>query len=220
MPASPKRAYTSRRPELRIVGRRSVSRETHIAELLAQTGEAKRAQVQALLQEFVAAWQATARDGAIVSWTSWTAMLKPVEQYLGQAELHSAAVTRYLLLHMLECVLRPFRAQRASWWQNPVWPALAVVLLAFAGLHYRLRAAFWIAWSAFAVWSVTRGVSYLRSWRIARSGNAVQREIESSEYLSSDVVSQICDLERRRVVVPTLLYSLLARLPSGPKTDQ
>jgi len=59
-------------------------------------------------------------------------------------------------------------------------------------------------------------VNFLRIWRIARTGDTVQQQIESNDYLGEDVVRQIVDLERRRVVIPTLIYSLLARLPAKP----
>lgn len=216
MPApAPKPAAPTPPPDLRVVA----GQTTQLSDLLTQTAEAHRAQLQALLQEFRSAWQATARDGAIVSWTSWTAMLKPVEHYLGQAEMHSAATTRYLLLHLLECVLRPFRGQRASLWKHPILLALAVVALGVAGLRYHFWSAFGIAWIALAIWAGARVVNFLRIWRIARTGDTVQQQIESNDYLGEGVVRQIVDLERRRVVVPTLIYSLLARLPAKPNAE-
>src|SRR5437764_4654114 len=63
-------------------------------------------ELKPLLEEFLCEWHGTSGDGDIVSWESWTRLLKPVEQYLDSPRLQTPRMTKYLLVHLLECVLR------------------------------------------------------------------------------------------------------------------
>ena len=170
-----------------------------------------------MLEEFLYAWHETSREGDIVSWNSWTFLLKPVEQYLSDSDMQTAATTKYMLLRLLECVLRPFRNYKATYkynvWKNPIFIAIALALLAIAGPKFHFLSAFWIGWFALAVWAVTRFVNVVRILAIANSGETVQNHLQSNEFVGEEVVRGILEMERRRVFVPTLLYSLAARLP-------
>ena len=131
--------------------------------------------------------------------------------------MQTAATTKYMLLRLLECVLRPFRNYKATYkynvWKNPIFIAIALALLAIAGPKFHFLSAFWIGWFALAVWAVTRFVNVVRILAIANKGEAVQNHLQSSEFVGEEVVRGILEMERRRVFVPTLLYSLAARLP-------
>ena len=177
----------------------------------------QRIKLQGMLEEFLYAWHETSREGDIVSWNSWTFLLKPVEQYLSDSDMQTAATTKYMLLRLLECVLRPFRNYKATYrynvWKNPIFIAIALALLAIAGPKFHFLSAFWIGWFALAVWAVTRFVNVVRILAIANSGETVQNHLQSNEFVGEEVVRGILEMERRRVFVPTLLYSLAARLP-------
>ena len=91
--------------------------------------------------------------------------------------------------------------------------AIALALLAIAGPKFHFLSAFWIGWFVLAVWAVTRLVNVVRILAIANSGETVQNHLQSNEFVGEEVVRGILEMERRRVFVPTLLYSLAARLP-------
>ena len=110
----------------------------------------------------------------------------------------------------------PGRPRRNETDNFPLGLALVLGFPPIAGLKYQLRPAFWVAWVALALWAGARLVHFIRVWRIARTGDTVQHLLESDEYAGEEVVRQVCNLERRRVVIPTLVYSLMARLPLKP----
>jgi hypothetical protein len=173
-----------------------------------------------MLEDFLYAFHEASQDGDIVSWSSWTSLLKPVEQYLSKPDIQTPETTKYMLLRLLECVLRPFRSYKAkcSFWNNPVYIAIAIALLGIAGPHYHFLSVFWIGWFALAVWAGARVVHFVRVLGITSSGDAVQKQIESNEYTAEETIRRICQMERKKVFVPPLLYSLVARLPLKSNT--
>lgn len=183
---------------------------------------ARRVELRAILQEFIYRWHEASGDGDIVSWDSWASLLAPVEHYLGKPDLQTPRTTRYLLVRLMECVLRPFRGYidkcRRRFWKHPLCLVLAVALLGVAGLRFSLWPVFWMPWLVLAYIAAMRFGHYLRLRRIARTGDVVLRRLASDDHAAEEVVRCVCDLEQRRVVIPTLVYSLLARLPTKPAT--